>query len=145
MRDMQLAADARNVSSALNYARLKSKSLMNPYRIEFDLDNNQWSTRKYNSGSGNWDIEQVVNELSAGLTGSGIAFTSVSSSSPSVFPTSSSSNITFNSQGIPVNGAMPTTDNIIYISKSDTDYAVTVTLTGKVQLWKKNDDGWSAH
>lgn len=142
MRDMQFAADTQNISSALNYTRLKAKSLMNPYRVAFDLENNRWSVQKFNSGTGNWDIEQDTNDLSRGLSGSGIAFASESGSAPGTFPEKSSSTITFNSQGIPVSGTTPTADNIVYISRSDTDfYAVTVALTGKVHVWKKPGDG----
>ena len=142
MRDMQFAADTQNISSALNYTRLKAKSLMNPYRVAFDLGNNRWSVQKYNSGTGNWDTEQDTNDLSRGFSGSGIAFAAESGSAPGTFPDTSSSTITFNSQGIPVSGTTPTANNIVYISRSDTDfYAVTVALTGKVQVWKKTGDG----
>jgi len=146
MRDMQFAADTQSISSALNYTRLKAKSLMNPYRVAFDLRTNRWSIEKFNRGTGDWDVEQDVNDLSRGLSGSGIGFKSESGSSPGTFPGASSSNITFNSQGIPVNGTAPTGDNIVYISKSDSDlYAVTVALTGKVQVWKKSGErDWCA-
>ncbi|MEJ2110502.1 MAG: GspH/FimT family pseudopilin [Acidobacteriota bacterium] len=143
MRDMQFISDARNVSSALGYARLKAKSMMNPYRIEFDLDDNQWSVKRYDSGSDSWVLEQAVNELSSGVSNSGISLKGSAGSAPTGFPDTSSATITFNSRGIPVSGTTPTPNNIIYISRSDTDYyAITVTLTGKVQVWKKSDDGW---
>lgn len=145
MRDMQLIADARNISSTLNHARLKASSLMNRYRISFDLDNNQWSLEKFNEATNNYDLQQDVNELSRGLVGSGIAFKSKSETHPASFPSGSSNTITFNALGIPINGSnIPTSDNIIYISKSDLDYAVTVTMTGKVQIWKKGDSQWDA-
>lgn len=143
MRDMQFVSDARNVSSALGYARLKAKSMMNPYRVEFDLNDNQWSVKRYDSASDSWVLEQAVNELSSGVSNSGITLTKGAGTSPTGFPETSSTDITFNSRGIPVSGTTPTSNNIIYISRSDTDYyAITVTLTGKVQVWKKSEDGW---
>ena len=66
MKDMQFAADTQSISSALSYTRLKAKSLMNPYRVAFDLENNSWSIEKFNSGTGDWDVEQDVNDLSRG-------------------------------------------------------------------------------
>jgi len=145
MQDMQLLGDARNISSTLNHARLKSVSLMNRYQISFDLANDQWHLDKFNSASANYELQQDVNELSRGLAGSGITFKTTSETHPGNFPSSSSNTITFNALGIPIDGSnIPTSDNIIYISKSDVDYAVTVTLTGKVQIWKKNDSQWDA-
>jgi|GEM_PF-1307824 len=145
MRDMQLLADARNISSSLNSARLKASSLMIRYRISFDLDNNQWSLERFNEATNNYDLQQDVNELSRGLAGSGITFKAKSETHPGSFPSGSSNTITFNALGIPIDGSnIPTSDNIIYISKSDTDYAITVTMTGKVQIWKKGDSQWDA-
>ncbi len=144
LRDMQLAADARNISSALGYARIKAKSLSTPYQVAFDLGGNGWSVRRYNSGTDSFDLEQGVNGLSRGLSGSGITFKTSAADPPAGFPDTSSSSITFNSRGIPVSGATPTADNIVYLSRSGTDCAVTVTLTGKVQVWKKAGGGWCA-
>jgi prepilin-type N-terminal cleavage/methylation domain-containing protein len=145
MRDMQLMGDARNIASALNNARLKAASLMNRYRVSFDVANNQWRLEKFNSATNNYDLQQDVYELSTGLAGSGITFTASSESHPGSFPSSSSNAITFNSLGIPIDGAnLPTSNNIIYLSKSDMDYAVTVTMTGKVQVWRNDDGQWSA-
>ena len=142
MRDMQLLSDARNVSSALTYARQKAKSMMTPYRLEFDLENNRWSLQRYDGSA--WEVEQDVNQLSNGLAGSGTAFKETSESSPIASLTDSSTHITFNSRGIPVDGTTPSSDNIVFISKSDTDYAITVTLPGKVQIWRKNGEEWDA-
>ena len=143
MREMRFISDAQNITSALNYARLKAKSMMNPYRVEFDLDNNRWSVRRYDNATDSWVLEDAVNELSNGIAASGIALAKEAGSSPGGFPDASSSAITFNSRGIPVNGTAPTANNIIYISMSDTEFrAITVTLTGKIQVWKKSDDGW---
>ena len=101
--------------------------------------------KKFNSATNNFDLQQDVNELSRGLAGSGITFKTRSASHPGTFPIDSSNTIEFNSLGIPVNGSnVPTSANIIYITKSDTDFAVTVTLTGKVQIWKKGEAQWDA-
>jgi prepilin-type N-terminal cleavage/methylation domain-containing protein len=145
MRDMQLLAETRNISSTLNHARVKASSLMNRYRVSIDMDNNQWSLEKFNEATNNYDLQQDVNELSRGLAGSGITFKAKSSTHPGSFPLESSNTITFNALGIPINASnIPTSDNIIYISKSDADYAVTVTMTGKVQIWKKGESQWDA-
>ena len=145
MRNMQLAADAQNISTTLSSARLSAKSSMIPHRIVFDLNNNEWCLEKFNRTSGNFELQRDVYQLSSGLTGSGITFVANSASAPGIFPPKSSRTITFNTHGIPVDiNNVPTSNNIIYLSKSDTDYAISVTLTGKVQVWKNNKEQWEA-
>lgn len=145
LRNMQLAADAQNISSTLSAARLKAKSTMTPYRISFDLGSNRWSLEKFNPNNGQFELEQAVNQLSSGLAGSGIRFLEKSESHPGIFPSESSGTITFNTRGIPVDiNNMPTSNNIVYISKSGSDYAISTTLTGNVQVWKNNKGRWEA-
>jgi prepilin-type N-terminal cleavage/methylation domain-containing protein len=145
MRSMQLAADAQNISTTLSAARLNAKSLMTPYRVSFDLANNEWQLEKLNRATGNFELQQDVYQLSSGIADSGITFLGNSESHPGTFPSRSSNTITFNSRGIPIDvNNVPTSDNIIYISKSSTDYAISVSLTGKVEVWKEDaDSGWN--
>jgi prepilin-type N-terminal cleavage/methylation domain-containing protein len=145
MRDMQLASDARSISSALNVARVKATTLMTPYRIQFDLDENKWSLQKYDSSANSFVVELDVNRLSTGIVSSGISFgKNEGTGEVSGYPSSSSSNITFNTRGIPVDDSgQPTADNIVYLSKPDSDFAVTVSLTGRVEILRKDEQrGW---
>ena len=145
MRSWQLAADARNIVTTLTYAKLSATSQMTHYQLSFDVASNKWSMLKLNRGTGVYDLQGEVNELSTGIAYSGIAFKSASSSAPSGFPTTSSTSITFNSRGIPIDGAgIPTTDNVVYVSGTGDDYAVTVSLAGKVQLWRSLNGQWVA-
>ena len=145
MRDMQALAEARNIASTLNHARLKATSLMTPYRVSFDLANNQWRLERFNDATDSFQLQQDVNELSRGLAGSGIAFKTKSETNPGSFPEDSSSVITFNSLGIPVNASnIPTSNNIIYLSRGETDYAITVSLTGNVDVWRTEKDQWES-
>ncbi len=144
MRSMQLAADAQNISSTLAAARLNAKSLMTPYRIAFDLDHNEWQLEKLNRAAGNFELQQDVYQLSSGITNSGITFLKNSGSHPGTFPSQSSRTITFNSRGIPIdNNNVPTSNNIVYLSKSGTDLAISVSLTGKVEVWKEENGRWN--
>lgn len=145
MRSMQLAADARSIATTLTVAKMSATAQMTHCRLLFDLDDNQWRMEKLNRSTGEFELQQADNELSSGVANSGIVFKSSSSSAPSGFPTDSSAAITFNSRGIPIDGAgIPTTSNIIYLSMDDADFAVTVSLGGKVQLWKYEDNQWVA-
>lgn len=145
MRNMQLAADARNISATLRYAKLSATAQMTRYRLTFDLAGNSWSLERFNRDTNVFELQLDVNKLSSGIAHSGIAFKNSSSSAPDGFPTTSSAFIEFNSRGIPINGTgVPVADNIVYLSGNNSDYAVSVSLAGKVQLWKCHDGQWAA-
>jgi len=143
MRSLQLNADARNIASALTVARMKATSQMTRYQLVFDVDANQWRMQKFNKTSGNYEDDGAVTTLSSGVAHSGIAFQAQSDSAPTGFVEQSSSFIRFNSRGLPVDGDGGS--SAIYLSNGETNYAVTVSLAGKVQLWKNEDGQWMSH
>jgi Tfp pilus assembly protein FimT len=143
LRTWQLNADARNIVTTLTYAKLRATSQMTRYQLMFDLTGNNWSLQKYNRSTASFELEGATNSLSSGMAHSGISLQSTSGSAPSGFPTDSSAFIRFNSRGIPIDAAgVPTISNVVYLSDGRTDYAVTVSLTGKVQLWKYKSSQW---
>lgn len=137
MRNMQLLSDARNIATTMAYAKLNATSQMTRCQLTFDLANKQWSLRKLNKTTGQYEIHQSINSLSNGIANSGIAFKTSSASAPSGFPGTTSTAITFNSRGFP-NGM-----GIIYLSNSSTDLAVSVSLAGKVQIWRHENNQWT--
>ena len=145
MRDIQLSSDVRNIATTLSYAKMNSTSEMTHCRLVLDLDDNLWSMEKLNKSTSNFELQEDTYFLSSGIGNSGITFEANFEPAPSGFPMSSSSVITFNSHGIPVDGSgVPTTDNIIYISNAENEYAVTVSLSGKVQIWRFENNRWTA-
>jgi len=127
----------KNISTTLSYAKLSAIAQRTSYQLSFDLDNNQWSLLKRN-GAGVFELQQAVNSLSDGVRNSGIAFIRESGTAPTGFPTASSASITFNARGLPNN------PGIIYLSNEDADYAVSVSLAGKIQVWKLTNNQWVA-
>lgn len=145
MKDMQLAADAGKIASSLAVAKMSAAAHMTHCRLLFDLDGNDWRLERLNRSTGQFELQLADNELSSEIATSGIAFKRNSSTAPPGFSTASSTSITFNSRGIPIDGAgVPSADNIIYLSKGDADFAVSVSLSGKVQLWRLKDGQWTA-
>jgi Tfp pilus assembly protein FimT len=143
MRSMRLAGDARNICDVLTQARLESTAQMTRYKLVFSTSNSSWHLEKLNQATGTFAAEGSTNYLYDGLSNCGISFQSQSTSAPSGFPTTSSASIMFNSRGIPIdNNGTPTANNIIYLNYSNKDYAITVSLTGKVQLWQKLGGTW---
>jgi len=138
MRAIRLAADAKNIATTMTYAKMSAASHMTRYRLSFDLAHNKWNLERLNKSTNSFEIQQAIKELSDGIAHSGIAFKNDSSSSPSGFPTASANAITFNSRGIPVEGI-----SIVYISNAEEDYAVSASLSGKIQVWKHQNSQWT--
>ncbi len=137
----QLNADARKISTTLMSARLRTTSQATRYRVHFDVANNSCSAQRFNRTTGSYEdiADEAPITLSDGISNSGIRLTADSPSGPTGFPTTSSEFIIFNSRGIPITNtdpAVPTGANVIYLSNSSTSYAVTVSVTGRIQLWK---------
>ena len=136
VRGMQLASDAKKISTTMSYAKLSATAQMTSYRLSFDLDSNQWRLLKRN-GNGEFELQETVKDLSEGVDNSGIAFKATSDSAPEGYPTSSSTSITFNARGLP-DGI-----GVVYLSNEDGDYAVSISLAGRVQVWKLNNNQWT--
>jgi Tfp pilus assembly protein FimT len=137
MRGMQLMGQARSIASTLQLAKLSAIAQTTRCRMSFDLGNNNWTYERYNLAAAQWDTQQSVSLCEGGISNNGIAFVANSSTAPSGCSTTSSNSITFNSRGIPTAGAA-----IIYLSNSTTDYAVSVSISGKVQMWKHQGSQW---
>ncbi len=140
MHSMQLISDARNIATTMGYAKLAAASQMTRYKLAFDSTNNEWRLLRRNS-SGTYVLQNDVNQLSSGMRNSGIAFksTSPTGTAPSGFPTTSSAAVTIDSRGIPREGA-----SIVYISDNARNYAVSMSVGGKVQVWRYRDSQWVA-
>ncbi len=148
MRSMKIASDARSIATTMTYAKLNAASMTTRCRVLIDLDRNEWQLQRRNSGTGNWELQQAVNQLSSGVGNSGIAFKRTSSTAPPLypgdgaplFPTDSSTTFTFSSRGtlIDPDAGM----GIIYISNNNEDYAVSVSVSGKAQVWRYRDSQW---
>jgi Tfp pilus assembly protein FimT len=136
MHSMQLVSDARSIATTMTYAKLSAISQMTHYRMTLDLDDNEWFLEKWNRSTGEFELQQATNELSRGVANSGIVFKSNSAAAPTGFPTDSSTTITFNSRG------MPDGVGIIYLSGDDEDFAVSASLSGKIQVWRYRNDQW---
>jgi len=148
MRAMKIASDARSIATTMTYAKMNAASLTTRCRVLIDLDRNEWRLERRIPGTSNWELQQAVNQLSSGVGNSGIAFKRTSSTAPPVypgdgaplFPTDSSSTFTFSSRGTLVEPSVGM--GIIYISNNEEDYAVSVSVSGKAQVWRYRNSQW---
>jgi Tfp pilus assembly protein FimT len=139
LRDMKVISDTQSIATTLTYAKLQAMAQMTSWRLSFDVANNQWQLERFDREDGVFVMEQSVNTLSDGVSNSGIAFVSESDAAPTGFPTASSDAITFSSRGIPIQAEGP---GIVYISSNSEDFAVSVSISGKVDIWRSQNGQW---
>jgi Tfp pilus assembly protein FimT len=137
MQSMQLISDARSIATTMTYAKLRAVSQMTQYRLSFDLNDDEWSLQKWNRETEEWELEQDTNVLSRGVATNEVAFKSESDTAPTGFPTDADTDITFNSRGVPIGGV-----GIVYLANEEEDYAVSASLSGKIQVWRYRDEEW---
>ncbi len=145
LRELQLASDARQIASSLSYAKMAATSKMTRYQVTFNVGGNHWHLQRFNRAAGVFEAEGTSTRLSQGISNSGITIQYSSGSAPTGFPTESASFIRFNSRGVPVNlSGNPTSNQAVYLSGGGTHFAITVSMLGKVQLWKHQNSNWVA-
>jgi prepilin-type N-terminal cleavage/methylation domain-containing protein len=145
MRNLKSMTDARSIATALTVAKLKATSQLTRYQLVLDLPNNRWRMEKFNKATAQYEIDGAITPLSTEDSGYRVAFRTASTSAPTGFSTSSSNLIRFNSRGIPINTSGATVaDTAIYLQDPDNSYAITVSLSGKIQLWQKRGSTWAS-
>jgi len=137
MQSMQLISDARSIATTMTYAKLSAVSQMTHYRMSFNLDDDEWALHKWNRETEDWELEQDTNVLSRGVATNEVTFISESDTAPTGFPTDADAAITFNSRGVPIGGV-----GIVYLANEEEDYAVSASLSGKIQVWRYQDEEW---
>ena|SRR5437867_1550678 len=143
LRAWQVRSDAQNISTVLLSAKFRAVSRATRYRVAFAVANNSLTLQRYDSTGGSWLTEGSPTNLSSGLFNSGILLQANSASAPTGFPAASSSSIIFGTRGVPITSAgVPIGNNVIYLSGDQANYAVTVSMAGRVQLWSLNGSTW---
>lgn len=145
MRNLKSRTDARKIATALSVAKLKATSQLTRYQVRFSLAQNRWITEKFNKITGRYEADGAEIALSKEDSDYRVSFQTSSSSSPTSFSTLSSNIIRFNSRGIPIDvSGIAVPDGAVYLRDPDNSYAITVSLSGKVQLWQKRGSRWDS-
>jgi prepilin-type N-terminal cleavage/methylation domain-containing protein len=140
MDSMKTASKARNIATTLSYAKIGATSQMTRYQLSLDLNGNTWSLNKWDRENSVYVQEGIQNDI-ADDGACEVSFLSSVGSAPPGFSTQTSNSVTFNSRGLPVNGTNPSPE-AVYLTDNDDQYAVTVSISGKVQLLRMEDGQW---
>jgi Tfp pilus assembly protein FimT len=143
MRSWQLISDTRSISTTLAYSKLKAISQATRYQIVFDIPGNGWTAQRFNRSTGSYENDGSPAFLSSGLARSGIGFQASPGITLPGFPVTSSAIIRFNSRGFPIDiSGAPTGSNVLYLTNGKINNAISVSLTGRVELWRYAGSQW---
>jgi Tfp pilus assembly protein FimT len=138
----RVSGDARNIAQTLTLAKMKAGANFTQERLTVNVANNTYQMERYSATPmPNWTIDGGVQSLDTGVTfGFGSIGTAPPNSQGSIAETTP---VVFDSRGIAIDGSsQPTGADAIYLSNSAGYYAITVGLSGRVQVWKYANGAW---
>ncbi len=138
----RVSGDGRAISEQLTLAKMKAGANFTRVRIVFDTSNNTYQLEKYDKAAAAYVADGALKRLSPGVA---FGYGSISAPAGTQSTIAQSSPIIFNSRGIPVDGSnAPTPTNAVYFYNSTGYHAVSVALSGRIQVWKWVNSAWSA-
>ena len=155
--DFSLSGDARALSNAVSLAKLRAASSFSQARVFVDLNGKSYRVETWQKDPAGWATDGGTRTLStrdafgfAGLA-SAPPFSQAAIAQASACLTDAgaavgnSACILFNSRGIPVDPAgappavgAPTGNDAMYLTDGGAVYAVTISATGLIKLWRNN-------
>ena len=157
IRDFSLSGDARALSNAVSLAKLRAAASFSQARVFVDLNGKSYRVETWQKSPAGWVTEGGITMLSTkGTFGFGALATAPPFSQAAIAQASAcltdagaavgnSACILFNSRGIPVDPAgappavgSPTGNDAVYLTDGAAVYAVTISATGLIKLWRNN-------
>jgi Tfp pilus assembly protein FimT len=138
----RVSADARSLAEDLTLAKMRAGANFTQERLNLNTATNTYQLEQYDKSSSTWVSDGGIKYLNTGVT---FGYGSISIPAGSQSTLAQSTLITFNSRGIPVNASnQPTADYSCYVRNSSGYYAVSVALSGRIQMWKYANAAWVA-
>jgi Tfp pilus assembly protein FimT len=138
----RVTGDARSLAEDLTLAKMRAGANFTQERLNLNTTTNTYALEQFDKTASPpaWVSDGGSRYLNAGVT---FGYGSISTPAGSQSTLAQSTLITFNSRGIPVNGSnQPTADDALYIHNSSGYYAVSVALSGRIQIWKYVTSAW---
>ena len=149
--NFRLSGAAHGLSSAVSVAKLRAASAFTRARVYVDLSVNRFHVETWQKTGAAWVTEGGTTTLPSLNTFSFGVVSSAPPNSQAVIaqapacldnagaPIGSSACVLFNSRGIPVDSTgAPTAVDALYVTDGTAVYAVTLSATGLIQVWRTN-------
>jgi len=142
IQTFRVQADARRLYSLLTLARMRAAANFTKGELSSSVAGGTFQVMLYNNGSSSYVNEGGIQNLSSGNS---FSYGTISAPAGTQSPISESAAIIFNSRGIPVDsGGTPTGNYALYLSNgSGLYYAVTVSITGTINIWVYSGGNWT--
>ena len=147
LKTYRLAGDARGISQTLTLAKMRAASNFTLEKVEWDSSSRTFAVKSFHKnlalGGYNGQFEADGSVPNVNLS-SGISV-GTPSEGASTTVGGDSSNIVFNSRGLPVEATSfsPVTAAQAFYFNNGTDYyAISIAVSGRIQIWRYNDSVW---
>ena len=154
VRDFELSGDARGMSNTIAMAKMNAAAQFTRARVRVDLASSQFRVERWNRSTSQWVTDGAASVLGvSNRFGSGSITTPPPSSQAAVgqpplcrddagSAVTGTACVIFNSRGVPVDhtGA-PAANSVIYLSGPTAVYAIVVSSTSQMQVWRVSPGG----
>jgi len=140
----RIAGDAKNIAGSLAQAKMRAGATFSREQIQMDTTNKRIQFYQRLNAGASWVAEGGPRYLSSGVS---FGYGTITAPAGGQSAISQSTAVTFNSRGIPIDDStgQPKTDYAIYVKDgSGRYYAITVSLSGRSQIWKYSGTAWVA-
>ena len=147
LRAYRAGADARAIASQLSLARMRASSAFTRAQLFVNANTQTYQVRLDSNKDGIFDANDVTEggtySLSPGVNLGFGAITTPAGEQTTISQSVDAASPVFNSRGVPGNGTL--TPYAIYLTNSDGDlfYAVTVSQSGRVNVWQNIAGAWA--
>ena len=135
-------AAVQGIASQLSLTRMRAGARFTRTRLTLDTANNAYQRELYDKASSAYQIDGGVQPLANGVS---FGFGNIAVPAGGQSAIQQSTQVIFNSRGIPVDGAgTPTGDYAVYVASDGSYFAVTINTAGQVRTWKYSGSAWVA-
>jgi prepilin-type N-terminal cleavage/methylation domain-containing protein len=151
LASLRIAGDARTLTNTTALAKLRAASDFTQSRVYVDLVGGTYHIETWQKATNTWAWEGGAVNLSLGVANGFLTLVTPPPNTQAAIAQSpqcltnlgaaiaGTACVLFNSRGVPIDGAAaPTNVDALYITDGTTVYAVTVSATGFVQLWRSS-------
>ena len=144
-RTYRLMNDTRTIADQLTMARVRAASEFTQVRLNFNLNNGSYQLQLWDKTNSNFDLAEGGTQYLSGAIN--FSFGGISTPAGSQTTIQESPQIIFNSRGVAVDNTGAATGNYAVYLRNDEGQtsAVTVSASGKVNIWRWNGSAWRAY
>jgi Tfp pilus assembly protein FimT len=138
----RVMGDARSLAEDLTLAKMRAGANFTQERLTLNTSSGSYVLELYNKSTSAWVSDGGPQYLTSGVS---FGYGSITLPAGSQSTMAQTTPIIFNSRGIPVNASnQPTGEDAFYLTNSSGYYAVTVAMSGRIQIWKYVNSSWVA-